>query len=356
MRIIFFTKYTSKGASSRLRFYQFESILNASNFDCKYYPLFSDKYLEVLYKRSFIIYRLYEAIYCYFIRLINLFKIKNNDIIFIEKELFPYIPPLFEYLLAKLGFNFIVDFDDAIHHNYDKNNFFLIKILLQNKIPKVMNYANQVIVGNNYLYAYSKKNNIKNVTNIPTVIDNKKYYKKTTIDNSNIIIGWIGTPATSFFLDNILEVFEKLNSAYKIRINLVGARHNDFEHDFIDCIEWTEETEIASIQNFDIGVMPLRDFNSFEKGKCGYKLIQYMACGIPVIGSPIGENNIIIDEGINGFFANTNDEWEYFLEKLICDKNLRQSLGNEGYRKVQETYTTEIQGPNVIKIINEVNK
>ena len=351
-RIIFFTKYTKKGASSRLRSYQFKNFLNSADFDCKYYPLFSDKYLSLLYGRNSKILKLFEAFFCYSCRLIDLFKIKRNDTIFIEKELFPYLPSFFEFFLSHLGFNFIVDFDDAIHHNYDKNNS-LVKFFLYKKIPRVMSYATHVIVGNNYLFEYAKKNQILNVTKIPTVIDEKKYYKNI-ITNKNITIGWIGTPATSFFLNDLLPVFNSLHASYDIKINLVGARKVDFDYEFIDCIDWNESTEVKAIQNFDIGVMPLSDYNSFEKGKCGYKLIQYMACGLPVVASPVGENNYIVENGVNGFLANTNKEWEVCLEKLISDNSLRENFGNQGFKKVQDIYTINKQCPQIIKVVNEI--
>ena len=124
MRIVYFTKYTRNGASSRLRSYQYHKYLSVFGFECLYYPLHSDKYLKLLYSKKF---RGLQAIFSYLFRLKALISIKKNDIIVIEKELFPYIPPLFEYFLQKFGFKFIVDYDDAIHHNYDKNKNSLIR-------------------------------------------------------------------------------------------------------------------------------------------------------------------------------------------------------------------------------------
>ena len=217
-----------------------------------------------------------------------------------------------------------------------------------------MSYASHVTVGNEYLYKYTAKHNINNVTKIPTVIDESKYYKMSKCKSNSITIGWIGTPATSFFLDSLLPVFKNLHAKHNMKVVLIGARGVDFNCQFIKCIEWNERTEVEMIQTFDIGIMPLgNDF--FEKGKCGYKLIQYMSCGVPVVASPIGENNFIVDHDKNGFLANSNDDWEKYLEKLITKEDLRKDFGENGFQKVQEKYTIQIQGPKLVNLFKKIH-
>ena len=129
----------------------------------------------------------------------------------------------------------------------------------------------------------------------------------------------------------------------------------DFEYDFIKCVDWCEDTEVKNIQDFDIGIMPLPN-SSFEKGKCGYKLIQYMACGIPVVGSSVGENNIIIDHSENGYLADLNEDWSDFLIQLISNKTLRYNFGQKGLKKINQNYTILSQGPKLLETIKKVNE
>jgi glycosyltransferase involved in cell wall biosynthesis len=347
MRVVYFTKYTRNGASSRLRSYQYFKSLANYGFDCKYLPLHSDKYLDLLYRKKF---RLLEAGLSYFIRLLNIFTLNRKDIIVIEKELFPYVPAVFEFFLRRLGFHFIVDFDDAIHHNYDKHTNGFISLLLKNKIPNVMKYASHVIVGNSYLMDFANINNILHVTQIPTVIDETKYCRVNRFAEA-ITIGWIGTPYTSIYLNRLLPIFSNLYKKYGVKVLLIGASPKDFELEFIDCVSWSEDTEVADIQKIDIGIMPLKD-GFFERGKCGYKLIQYMACGIPVIASPVGENCFIVDHGENGFLADSLDDWESLLEELVINPKLRKDFGMSGFKKIQQKYSISSQLLNLVKVLS----
>jgi glycosyltransferase involved in cell wall biosynthesis len=115
-------------------------------------------------------------------------------------------------------------------------------------------------------------------------------------------------------------------------------------------IPWTEQTEVASIASFDIGIMPLLDA-PFERGKCGYKLIQYMACGLPVVASPVGVNCQIVEHGVNGFLADTPEQWEQVLMTLLADAGLRQRMGAAGRRKVEQHYSIQVTGPKLAAML-----
>ena len=107
---------------------------------------------------------------------------------------------------------------------------------------------------------------------------------------------------------------------------------------------WSEQTEVESIKKLDIGVMPLRD-GPFERGKCGYKLIQYMACGLPVVASPVGVNTTLVEHGVNGFLATSLGEWESALRTLATDPALRHRMGQAGRVKVERDYSLQVAAP-----------
>jgi hypothetical protein len=116
---------------------------------------------------------------------------------------------------------------------------------------------------------------------------------------------------------------------------------------------WSEDSEVAMIQSMDIGIMPLTD-SPWARGKCGYKLIQYMACGLPVVASPVGVNADIVEHGVNGFLATTEDEWRQALTTLLRDPDLRRRMGAAGRRKVETDYSLQVWGPRVAAIFHEI--
>ena len=121
----------------------------------------------------------------------------------------------------------------------------------------------------------------------------------------------------------------------------------------LEILPWTEETEVSLIQSMDIGVMPLHN-TDWARGKCGYKLIQYMACGLPVVASPVGVNKDIVEHGVNGLLAETDAEWRSAIKTLLADAELRRRMGAAGCRKVEEYYSLQIWGPRVAQMLRGV--
>jgi len=121
----------------------------------------------------------------------------------------------------------------------------------------------------------------------------------------------------------------------------------------VEARSWSEASEVAEIQQFDIGIMPLPD-EPFERGKCGYKLIQYMACGKPVVASPVGANTSIVRDGIEGFLASTDAEWMQLLGILCDDNALRQRMGAAGRVRVEAEYSLQVAAPHLERLLCSV--
>jgi len=113
-----------------------------------------------------------------------------------------------------------------------------------------------------------------------------------------------------------------------------------------------KENEAADIRHFDVGIMPLPDA-PWERGKCGYKLIQYMACGKPVVASPVGVNSRIVCHGENGFLANNLEQWREALLTLRDHPALRQQMGNEGRARVEREYSVQLNAPRLSAWLHE---
>ena len=338
------------GASSRVRTYQYLPLWEERGYQVKVAPFFNDKYLEETYVRRPI--GKWNVLFCYLRRFFLLFTIWRYDWIWVEKEVFPYLPAYAEWLLSKLK-GYIVDYDDAVFHNYDHSRFRIVKWLMKNKIDRVMCYADLVWVGSPYLEERALRASAARIERLPTAIDSNRYRQKVYLsDTPYVTIGWIGSPNTSKYLDEIINALERLHQAYSIKFLMVNGEKKLSFTGHLELVPWSERGEVDALLQMDIGIMPLPD-SPWERGKCGYKLIQYMACGLPVIATPIGINRDIVHHGVNGYLASSEDEWVDYLGKLVTNAKTRQEMGKNGYALVQQSYTLE---KNFMKIMEVITK
>lgn len=346
MKVIFYTKYSNKGASSRLRSFQYFPYLKEHGVEVKVKPLFNDLYLERLYAGKNV---LFSIIFAYVNRFINLWWIFWADRTVIEKELFPYFPAWFEHLLATMGKHYIVDYDDAIFHNYDQHPRKVIRKTLSNKIPTVMRLAKVVITGNEYLKQKALNSGAQEVEVIPTVVDLVRY---EIIKNKNhrIVVGWIGTKTT--FEKHFLPISQELMDLQKIYgfdVHVIGVSLMPNLENF-QFIPWSEAREAQDISNFDIGIMPLQN-SLWEKGKCAYKLIQYAAMGKPTVAADVGMNDEVCINEITGLLYRNQQEFAVKLTELLEDRAKCNAMGRGGRILVEQKYDLAVTAPKYFGII-----
>lgn len=338
MKVLFLSKYSQKGASSRYRFYNYIPYFQMNSIEYTFSPLFNDNYIDCLYSGAKIKLKFLQF-YAILSRMFFLLtKMKKYDLIVIEKELFHNVPYVIEKILIG-NRKYALDFDDYMAATYKTNA--LKKMFFFNKIDKLVNKAVFVTAGNLW---YKTELGNENVMYLPTVIDLEAYpLIKTGKENlDEITIVWIGSPTTARYLSLIEGAILKLSRKYKLILKVIGAKIN-FEGINVQHVNWSSETEAYEIFISDIGIMPLSD-SLWEKGKCGFKLIQYMACGLPVIGSPSPANAEIIAHNLNGFLARDEREWELYLERLILDIHLRKSMGVEARKTIEKNYSYQVWG------------
>jgi glycosyltransferase involved in cell wall biosynthesis len=133
----------------------------------------------------------------------------------------------------------------------------------------------------------------------------------------------------------------------------IGAREDQVADGPFLAKPWSEADEVRSLKGLDIGIMPLPD-EPWTRGKCGYKLIQYMASGLPVVASPVGVNGDIVRHGENGFLASTEREWNEALSRLIADPDLRRRMGALGRRRVEREFSLKVQAPRLERLVRSV--
>ncbi|OPY79858.1 MAG: D-inositol-3-phosphate glycosyltransferase [Syntrophorhabdus sp. PtaU1.Bin153] len=339
MRILLLNRHTVLGASSRLRVLQYLPYLRAQGFDITVAPLFGDAYLRKLYdghgRPTYVVMSAFlHRIYC-------LLSSKRYDLVWMEKELFPWLPSWAEQFLFRTKTPLVVDYDDAIFHKYDLHPNRFVRRCLGKKISTIMRCSAMVIAGNEYLASYARGVGARRVAILPTAVDLDKYAPDSRSTHQDFTIGWIGTPVTAKYLRHIQSTLVRICAELPVRLILVGSGPFNVDQVPIEVRSWSERTEVADIQTFDIGIMPLPD-GPWERGKCGYKLIQYMACGKPVVASPVGVNCRIVQNGINGFLAESPEDWMISLRTLLNSSNLRTSFGAMGRKMVEMQYCTRI--------------
>ncbi|MGH8615607.1 MAG: glycosyltransferase family 4 protein [Gammaproteobacteria bacterium] len=185
---------------------------------------------------------------------------------------------------------------------------------------------------------------------VPTVVDIERYCIRPTARQDAFTIGWMGTPCTAQYLKYVQVALHTLGKTGRAKVLLVGSGAVTTEGVVTEHREWSEETEVADIQDFDVGIMPLLD-GPWERGKCGYKLIQYMACGKPVVASPVGVNCQIVDHGVNGFLSESESAWRSALSELMHSRKLCASMGSAGRRLVEQRYCLQVTAPRIADLM-----
>lgn len=351
MKILALTKYGDRAASTRQRLLQYGDALNSSSISYDFFPLLDNNYIEGLTQREKTS-RL-DLISAYWARFWILRRARNYDIIWLNYEAFPYLPGLMERLVFRSGKPVVYDFDDAIFHQYDTHRTWLVRKLLGRKLEPLLRRVSICFCGNAYLEKYAAQF-CENIVLLPTVVDSDLYCPlQDKAEREILTIGWIGSPSTWAQLRPLIPLLIRLKEKFGFRFKVVGAGVVTEHFPEVEFMDWRQETEISEIQHMDIGIMPLPDV-PWARGKCGYKLIQYMACGLPVIASPVGVNKEIVEHGVNGFLASNEPEWEEAIIRLLSDAESRKRMGGAGRAKVEAEYSLRVHAPRLIKALKSI--
>lgn len=269
-----------------------------------------------------------------------MFTIWRYHRVFIHREASMIGPPIFEWIIAKIWRKkYIYDFDDAVWlPNYSESNARFQRMKMYGKIPKVIRWAGTVSAGNSFLKTYAERFN-NSVIELPTTVDLDFVHNLHGNPNeSPLVIGWTGSHTTMQYLESLLPVLDKIYIEIPFVFRIISNHPPNLDRPYIDFVKWHRETEIADLATFNIGIMPLTD-SEWSRGKCGFKGLQYMALGIPAVLSPVGANLEIIENQVNGFLCDTNDDWYNVLRNLLLDENQRQVIGSKGKETVLHNYS-----------------
>lgn len=343
-----------EGASARFRVYQYISTLEASGFRVTVSPFYTAEFFRILYQRR----HHARKAFLFMVQVLKRWRLLaqklDYDLFFIHREVLPLGPPVIEMALSRVGRRALVyDFDDAIYlPNVSEANRFIRLLKWPQKVPRIIRASDRVVAGNQYLARYSQAYN-ESVTMIPTCVDTAKFVPRALGDRkrNDLVVGWIGSPTTVPYLLSLREVLGRMAGSHRFTLRVSGAGHAvEFPGVAVANVPWSLEQEVSLFNTCDIGIYPLWD-DAWTRGKCGFKAIQFMACGVPVVAAAVGVNWEIIQDGVNGFLAATETEWEKKLGWLLSDPALREKIGQAGRETVLERYSLAVYAPTMINVL-----
>ncbi len=276
-------------------------------------------------------------------RIPGLLRAKNSDVSWVGKELVKGYCS-FERFMKRPR---IFDVDDAI---------WLSKPLGRWAAPAIAKKMDLIIAGNTYLADYFNKHN-SNIKILPTAVDTNRFTVKAEGVGSDFVIGWTGLACNYNYLDMISPELETFLADRK-DAKLLIVSNRPWQHKLASCpqyeyVQWSSENEVSELHKMDVGLMPLEE-NLWSRGKCSFKMLQYMAVGIPAIVSPVGMNRDVLAKGDIGFSIGKPGELYEALEALYMDRSKCKQMGEKGRRIIENEYSAEVVAAEFAQLVREL--
>ena len=354
IRVLVLSPIPEEGAGCRFRIAHFIPYLEANGFEVTLISLFTTSFFRLVYKPGNLGIKAFRFAGLALRHLWRLRRARDYDVIFIYREIFPVGPALVEWLLSRFGPPIVFDFDDAIFlPSVSEANRLIATLKMPSKVATIVRNSAHTVVGNDYLAAYARQFSDA-VTTIPTCVDTTKFTpeSRSRIPDPGLpVVGWIGSPTTASYIKGLGLVLQRVAKQHPFVLNVSGTGEPvAIPGVQVENPNWVLDGEIDLFRNCDIGVYPLLD-DAWAKGKCGFKAIEFMACGVPVVASAVGVNREIIKDGVNGFLATTDNEWVEKLGRLIAEPALRARLAAAGRRTIEERYSLHVNAPKLADVL-----
>jgi glycosyltransferase involved in cell wall biosynthesis len=348
MKVLFLTVDDETRASSRTRVYQFLPYLKDNGIE---YDIVAWNG-KAFRPKNPVLKLLIGEILNYFVMTAKitwaLLNIKRYDVVFVQKITLMRLL----WLLQALKVKYVYDIDDAIYTLHSAELAKAKRPVRVNAAIEYMKSAKHMIVELQSTEEVARQN-CANVTTILGPIDTNRYHPSSKEGRNTVTIGWIGSLSNTFYLFDIQHSLENLCGKYpNLRVNLIGTRGFVTTEKNISLIEWKLNTELHELAKFDIGIMPLTD-DEWSRGKGSYKLLQYLALGIPAVASPVGINTTLLKDGETGFLAKTNKDWEEKLSLLIENAPLREQMGKKARELAVQNYSLDAASIKFVSAIKQ---
>ena len=357
LSVLFLTRYPEQGASSRYRVFQYIPYLEELGIECRVQSFMDERMYRASLAPGATGRKLVMTLWAVAKRLGELLRHKRYDVIYMQRELLPVGPPLIETLLKKQGSVLVFDYDDALFIKQpSRYNPLATLFRSPEKTIEILRLVDCTIAGNDWLRDSAEKVGGKAVT-IEVAEDTRRFIapsQKFSRADRPVTVGWLGSPSTSKYLNEVADVLREVASAHpEVRWEIMGG--GDFAMDGVPWVleDWSIEAERAALGRYDIGLMPLPD-HEWSRGKSGGKARTYMASSVVPVVSAIGYNCELIRDGETGFLCRDKQEWREALEKLIGDAKLRQSIALAAHHDVEERFDPARQAGKIAALLRDL--
>jgi glycosyltransferase involved in cell wall biosynthesis len=257
-------------------------------------------------------------------------------------------------LFAALSRRCVFDVDDAIYVRKprhlgqapDQSRWRKQKFFATCRLANVVAAGNQVLAG-------VARHSARDIAILPTSIDVASYRPTHARADEVPTIAWIGSPENLTYLEILRPALARLSKRYALKLRVICSRFPQWDDVTIEPVVWSSATEAESLAGAHIGVMPLSD-DEWARGKCAFKLLQYMAAALPCVASPVGANTEAVIDGFNGFHAADSGAWEIGLEKLVRSAPLRAEQGANGLAHVRDHYSMQAYRSNYLALLSRL--
>ncbi|MBI3318552.1 MAG: glycosyltransferase, partial [Candidatus Omnitrophica bacterium] len=356
-KILFLTTHPKEVASTRFRVLAYFDALREAGFETEIHPFFPSEALEAIYDpRAW--HRKLGLFLTGSLSRWRRLRGSSPDLLFIHRELFPWgmsagMALMLPFLRAS-RLRVVFDFDDAIYLPHRQDRRWLGRLENPGSVEALLALSHCVFAGNRHLAGFASRFN-RNVSILPTPVDTDRFSPDPTLREEPVpILSWIGSPSTAKYLQGIVPALEELSRRRRFRLKVIGAGEGvEVRGVEVDNRPWRLEGEAEEFRRCSIGLYPLWD-DEWSRGKCGFKALQFMASGVPVVASPVGINTEIVLPGENGLFARTPEEWVEALARLLEEPALGRRLGAAGRRTVEERYSLRHLAPRWIGLLEEI--
>lgn len=356
VRVLALSPIPEEGAGCRFRVAQYIPYLREAGFEVTVSPFYTPAFFRLVYRPGHYLRKAATFVGLTLRRLGELTRVGRYDLVWLYREAIPVGPPVVEWVISRRGIPIVYDFDDAIFlPNVSEANKPVRFLKYSRRVAQIVRASRHVVAGNAFLADFAREFHPL-VSVIPTAVDTTRFVPRVNApaDGSDPVVGWIGSPTTAPYLESLRDVLAEVARRHRFVLKVSGAaRPVRIDGVAVREVPWSLADEVSLFNTCDVGVYPLFD-DEWSRGKCGFKAIQCMACGVPVVAAAVGVNREIIADGENSFLASSPGEWVEKLGRLLSDRALRARMAAAGRRTIEGRYSLTVTAPKLADVMRSV--
>ena len=357
LNILFLTRYPEAGASSRYRVFQYVPHLEELGIRCTVQSFMDTPMYRLSLSSGGTLRKIGLTLRACLHRLRMLARFREFDVIYMQRELFPFGPPLVERLLKRMGVPLVYDYDDALFiKKPSRYNPIATFLRSPDKVRTLFRLVDVTVAGNDWLRDSAIADGGKAVT-VEVAEDTARYTPaaaKFASRSGPVTIGWLGSPSTAKYLSEIEPELRAIAARHPdIRWEIMGS--GDFAMDGVDwqIEDWSIAAEATALARYDIGLMPLPR-QEWSRGKSGGKARTYMAAAVVPVVQSIGYNRELIRHGETGFLCEEGADWTRELEALIADVGLREQVAKAAQADVEQRFAPRKKAEELAALLRDL--